>query len=299
MNLWSIGLDEATGMTVGPLRRLSRGPGILQFLSMTADGRTLAYFSVRAGAPDVFFRNLEDGTETMLARELGQPGKSHPAISPSGRQLAYATRSPSSRALRPVSIASLSDGTARQLCEDCGGRPRQWLDERFLLIETFGARLNVFLVLDTETGESRGLLAGAERSVTNPRISPDGAWVAFDAARPGASPGVFVAPLSTNAPIAESTWIPIDRSASHPFWSRDGGLLYFVPITPFTEFRREIRARRLAAGSKQPAGEPFLVLHFDEVMMPTFLAGTAPIAAPDQIVFVLGDFHGDIWTTDI
>ena len=32
--------------------------------------------------------------------------------------------------------------------------------------------------------------------------------------------------------------------------------------------------------------------------MPTFLAGTAPIAAPDQILFVLGDFHGDIWTTD-
>jgi len=71
-----------------------------------------------------------------------------------------------------------------------------------------------------------------------------------------------------------------------------------VPITPFTEFRREIRARRLAGRSKQPAGEPFLVLHFDEVMMPTFLAGTAPIAAPDQILFVLGDFHGDIWTTD-
>ena len=225
MNLWSIGLDEATGMTVGPLRRLSRGPGILQFLSMTADGRTLAYFSVRAGAPDVFLRNLEDGSETMLARELGQPGKSHPAISPSGRQLAYATRSTGPQALRPVSVASLSDGTARQLCEDCGGRPRQWFDERFLLIETFGARLNTFLVLDTETGESRELLASGERSVTNPRISPDGGWVAFDAACPGAPPAVFVAPLGTRAPIAESTWIPIDRSASHPFWSRDGRLL--------------------------------------------------------------------------
>src|SRR5215471_14966842 len=48
MNLWSVGLDEATGAAVGPLRRLSRGPGILQFLSTTADGRMLAYFSVRS-----------------------------------------------------------------------------------------------------------------------------------------------------------------------------------------------------------------------------------------------------------
>jgi hypothetical protein len=27
--------------------------------------------------------------------------------------------------------------------------------------------------------------------------------------------------------------------------------------------------------------------------------GTAPIATPDQIIFVLGDFRGDIWMMDI
>ena len=91
----------------------------------------------------------------------------------------------------------------------------------------------------------------------------------------------------------------IDRSASHPFWSRDGRLLYYVPTTPFTEFRREIRARRLDPASRRPEGEPSLMLRFDEVMMPAFLAGTAPIAAPDQLVFVLGDFRGDIWMMDL
>ncbi|HKW02608.1 MAG TPA: hypothetical protein VJN96_22470 [Vicinamibacterales bacterium] len=299
MNLWSVGLDEATGAAAGPLRRLSRGPGILQFLSTTADGRTLAYFSVRSGTGEVVLRNLEDGSETTLAINAAQTFRSHPAISPSGRQVAYATPGAGPKALRPLSIASLSDGVSRQLSEDCGGRPRQWLDERLLLIETFGGRLNRLLILDTETGESRELLAAAERSVTNPRVSPDGAWVAFDAAPPGAPPAVFIAPLSTNAPVAESAWIQIDRSVSHPFWSRDGSLLYYVPTIPFTEFRKQIRARRLAPGSKQPVGDPFFVLRFDEVMMPAFLAGTAPIAAPDQIVFILGDFHGDIWTTDI
>lgn len=32
-----------------------------------------------------------------------------------------------------------------------------------------------------------------------------------------------------------------------------------------------------------------------EMLMPAYLPGTAPIAIPDQIIIVLGDFRGDIW----
>ena len=41
---------------------------------------------------------------------------------------------------RPIFIANLPDGTFRMLGEDCNGRPREWIDERFLIIERF-ARL--------------------------------------------------------------------------------------------------------------------------------------------------------------
>ena len=33
--------------------------------------------------------------------------------------------------------------------------------------------------------------------------------------------------------------------------------------------------------------------------MPAFLPGTAPLAIPGQILFVLGDFRGDIWMMDL
>ena len=33
--------------------------------------------------------------------------------------------------------------------------------------------------------------------------------------------------------------------------------------------------------------------------MPTYLTGTAPIATPDEIILVLGDFRGDIWLMDL
>ena len=64
------------------------------------------------------------------------------------------------------------EGTWRTLGDDCGGRPREWVDERLLIIERFG-RLNTIAVIDTDTAEQRDLLQSAERSVTNTRLSPD------------------------------------------------------------------------------------------------------------------------------
>lgn len=113
------------------------------------------------------------------------------------------------------------DGTSRLLGDDCGGRPRQWVDERLLVIERF-ARLNTIALIDTVTGVQRELLESAERSVKNPRVSPDGRWIAFDAAPPGESPSVLVAPLGEHSTIPESAWVMVDCSASHPFWSADG-----------------------------------------------------------------------------
>ena len=104
---------------------------------------------------------------------------------PSGRLLAYGIRVPEAgRALRPIVIVSLPDGTWRKLGEDCGGRPREWVDERQLIMERF-ARLNSIALIDTDTGDQRELLESAERSVSNPRFSPDRRWIAFDASRPG------------------------------------------------------------------------------------------------------------------
>jgi hypothetical protein len=36
-----------------------------------------------------------------------------------------------------------------------------------------------------------------------------------------------------------------------------------------------------------------------EMLMPAYLPGTAPIATPDQIIMVLGDFRGDVWLLDL
>jgi Tol biopolymer transport system component len=301
MNLWSIGIDSGSGQPFGPLRRLTRGPGILAHLSVTADGRTLAYFVFRSGKSDLVLRDLDTGAETIVSPEPVPADRGYPVLSPSGRQLAFSMRmaGPGPVASRPVFVADLPHGRSRQLSENCGGRPRQWLDERYLLIETFGSRLNRFLVLDTTDGSLRDGPASADRSLSNPRVSPDGRWLAFDATRPGGVSQVLVASPTTPEAAPESSWIVIDDAASHPFWSRDGRILYYLAMTPSAELRGEIRARRLDPSKGAADGDSFSVLALRETVASTLVTGVAPIAAPDQLLLILGDFRGDVWMMDL
>jgi Tol biopolymer transport system component len=85
----------------------------------------------------------------------------------------------------------------------------------------------------------------------------------------------------------------VDGTATHPFWSTDGRRVYYTPTGPNPLVRSAVRARPVAASG--PAGEPFAVYSSADMLMPAYLNGTAPLATPDQIVLVLGDFRGDIW----
>jgi hypothetical protein len=296
-NLWSVSLDPASGIARGPLRRLTRGPGILGYLTVTNDFRTLAYFSVRLRDGDVFLRDLRTGAEKVVAE--GPAGaKWYPAISPGGSQLAYGWRVlGGEHALRPIFLIDLAEGTWRKLGDDCGGRPREWVDEHRLIIERF-ARLNSIALIDTETGEQRELLQSAERSIRNARLSPDRRWITFDASCPGEPASVLVSPFGEQ-PIPESAWVLVDRAASHPFWSADGRLLYYTPTGTNPMIRSAVRARHFTSEAGLVQGEPIAVYASVEMVMPAYLPGTAPIATPDQIILVLGDFRGDVWLMEL
>jgi len=296
MNLWSVSVDGVSGTAASPLRRMTRGAAPTGYLSVTRDFRTLAYFSFRLGHGEIFLRDIQTGSESVLAQ--GPDGdKGYPAISPSGTQLAFGTRMPGSeQAARPIFISSPATGTWRILGDDCGGRPRQWLDERRLIIERF-ARLNSMAIIDTETGQQHELLISAERSITNSRLSPDGRWIAFETASPGEPASVYIAPLE-KMPIPESDWVVVDRFASHPFWSAAGNILYYTPIGTIPMVRSAVCGRRFVPETGA-LDERITVFASSEMLMPAYLPGTAPLATPDEIILVLGDFRGDVWLMDL
>jgi len=295
-NLWSVALDTASGVAQGALRRLTRGPGVLGYLTLTSDCRTLAYFSVRRGQGDVFLRDLHTGAEQVISE--GPDGKWDPAISPRGTRLAVGTRpAGGDRVLRPIFVISLTDRSWQELGEDCGGRPREWVDERRLVIQRFG-RANSIAVIDTETGVQIDLLGSPDRPVLNPRLSPDRQWIAFEASRSGEPASVFVCPYREQS-IPESEWALVDRAATHPFWSADGRLVYYTPTGTNPLVRSAVRARRFAPHSGLTEGHPIPVYASSEMLMPAYLPGTAPIATPEEIFLVLGDYRGDVWLMDL
>jgi Tol biopolymer transport system component len=292
-NLWSVSIDGDRGIAAGPLRRMTRGPAPLGFLTVTTNGRTLAYFSYRLGYGEIFVRDLATGSERVVG-EAPAGDKGYPAISPRGHLLAYGLRMPKGdAAVRPIFIVSLSDGSLKTLGDDCGGRPREWVDERLLMIERF-ARLNSIALIDTETADQRDVLASGERSIRNARLSPDRRWITFDASRPGEPSAVLVAPFRGEL-IPESDWTVVDRSASHPFWSADGRFLYYTRVGTNPLIRSDIRARAFETSTGLRPDDPIAVFASNEMVMPAYLAGTTPIATPDRIILVLGDFRGDIW----
>jgi len=134
--------------------------------------------------------------------------------------------------------------------------------------------------------------------VSNPRISPDGRWLAFDAMHIGGAPHVAIAPLAQRTPVEEAAWIVIPESASHPFWSRDGCLLYYLATFPNADIRSRVLARQFDPSTGRLGSETD-VLTLREMIVPAMITGTAPIVAPDQIIFVLGDFRGDVWIRDV
>ena len=102
--------------------------------------------------------------------------------------------------------------------------------------------------------------------------------------RPGGLPSVAIAQLADRHQSAgESEWVTVQASASHPFWSRDGRLLYYLPATPTVDIRNRVAARRFDPSAGRLDGDPFIVLNLSEMIVPAMVPAVAPIVAPDQI----------------
>jgi hypothetical protein len=88
-------------------------------------------------------------------------------------------------------------------------------------------------------------------------------------------------------------------SASHPFWSRDGRLLYYLPTTPTVDIRNRVCARAFELDDGAVGAEEVAVLALSETIVPAMISASAPIVAGDQIVFLLANYRGDIWLRDV
>ena len=249
---------------------MTRGPSPLGFLSVTNDVRTLAYFSFRLGNGDVFLRisnGFGESPRRGTCRREGGIQRSRQADACSRT----ACRMPGGgRALRPIFIVCLADGTWRTLGDDCGGRPREWVDERRLVIERF-ARLNSIALIDTETGDQHELLESAERSVSKSAVV---AGSTVDRVRCLAS-GRTGQCVCCSVPGQADSRVRVGGggSLSEPsllVCGRPAAVLHAHGHEPDGSQRRSCAAFRLRIGLVE--GEPIAVYASTEMLMPAYTA---------------------------
>ena len=61
------------------------------------------------------------------------------------------------------------------------------------------------------------------------------------------------------------------------------------------ELRNVVKARRFDGETGPVDAEAFVAFASSEMVVPAMINGCAPVATRNQIIFVLGDFRGDVW----
>ncbi len=197
---------------------------------ISANGKQLAVGTDDGKEAIVWVYDL-DGASAIRRLTLG--GRSlYPVWSPDGRQIAFQSDREGDAAIF-VQRIDMSGAVERLTKPEQGVAhvPESWSpDGKHLLFSasrdgaTFS--LHVLSLLDRKTTTFNELTSARPINAT---FSPDGRWVAYTwAPRAEARPHIYVQPFppaGTPYQISKET----QTSPHHPFWSRDGKELYYIP----------------------------------------------------------------------
>ncbi len=292
-DIWSIPIDADRGKPAGPLTRVTQDTADDYHPTLSADGMTLVFRSRRAGRFGVILRRLGSTAETVLTR---MPHDHQPAISRDGTKVAYSF--PQHGGM-PVFVVSADGGTPQQVCDDCG-EVEEWTARGDQILYVTQRDPSGIGILTLGSSHNDVWLRHPGYGIYNPRLSPDGSWIAFNARTDRlAPPRVFVARVNGSGVARETDWIAISSDADAPSWSPQATLLYFWSDRDGSPC---LWAQRLDPDTKRPIDEPLSIHHFHSrgLSWKNLYLGAPTIAvARDRIVFNLGEQTGNIWMTDL
>lgn len=229
MNLWRIPIDEATGKVLGPPEALTAPSADTRHLSVSADGRRLAYasFATTASIHKIAF---DPASADVIGKPTtvvgGSRNLSHVAVSPDGQLLAY-----HSRDRRQDLLISRADGTGeRQLTNDTAydrnptfSSDGQWI----AFMSNRGGTYQVWLIRPDGSGLRQASKA-ANGALTYNQWSPDGRLVYYDNLTTNMTVFEPLRPWSEQTPQMVSRNIQAGLTFTPVLWSPDGQQLLGV-----------------------------------------------------------------------
>jgi len=286
-------VDGNTGKTKGEWEPVTTGIGERQRPNLSRNGKRLVFndgFGIKV-------REINTGKETMITT-LGM----HASLTADGSRVAYGAPGRKGTSVMALYVANLTGDVPERVCDECGFPSGGWSTDQRKILYDWNVPQSV-AVLDLKTGQRTELLREKGRAFTQAGFSPDDRWILFLASAGPGRQRVYVIPYVEGTAVPkEDEWIAITDGLaldSHPRWSPDGNLVYFLSNK---DGSRCVWARRLDPRTKRPAGEPFAVWHFHSAIrsisnVPAIgLIGLG--VSTDRIVVNLGTSMGNIWMAD-
>jgi serine/threonine-protein kinase len=215
-----------------PLKLL---PGSYRDPRISPDGKRLAFATDDGKEAKVWVYDLA-GVTSMRPLTIG--GKSrYPVWSADGQRIAFQSDREGDLAIfwQPAD----GNGKAERLTKPDPGTahvPESWSpDGKWLLLsatkesDSRSIGFNVTaLMLSLEDRKIVPVDDVRSTQPVNAAFSPDGKWIAYTTRPPGSVAQIYVRPFPPTDVIYQITR-GTDKNAHHPFWSRDGRELYYIP----------------------------------------------------------------------
>jgi len=228
---WLIGGRSGSGLATGapggdlaPTRfmKVTDGPGVEAFPSLTPDGRNVVYASSVGGNSDIYRLRIGGLNPVNLTAGVAE-NDTMPAVSPDGERIVFR----SERMGGGLFVMGATGESPRRVSED-GFNPSWSPDGKNVVFATeaigsWGSRLmhSLLFVVDVDTGARRQL---GEMDAVQPSWSPNGERIAYWTTVGGGQRDLFTIPAAGGEPVAVTNDAPTDWN---PVWSADGRWLYF------------------------------------------------------------------------
>ena len=198
---------------------LDQSPQGYEEVRVSPDGRHVAATIMDQGNRDIWIVDTERGTTERLTSHPSTDA--YPSWTPDGRQIAFYSAGQGGAggifwrsAEGTDDPERLSTGSRRELAWAPSGRQ--------LLFRDLDGR-NSLGVLDLDDGSSQTLVGGDGTSHSDPAVSPDGRWLAYESNQTGESE-VWVRPFPD---VQDDRQRMSVGGGSDPVWSWEGSELFF------------------------------------------------------------------------
>lgn len=290
-DIWRLPIDASLGVARGEPERFIGSLATELYPYLALGSQKLAYTSDREGNRDIWLRDLGTGTDTRFT--LSPDDELRGAVSPDGSRVAF-RRGVDGKT--NIYVATIGRAAEQLLLEDVGSH-MDWTPDGTRLVYYTNSPIE-WWTIDVSTNERVNLgLKDREHPVHNVLFSPDQQWLLFTLKGAGS---LHVAQVEEGRATRDrSRFVRVldeTDDISHPWWSPDGNLLYF--ISP-RDGSMCIWAQRLDPMAKHAEGEPFSVLHLHDRLSTSSNAAFGFAMSPDMLYLPLMELKANVWLAEL